>query len=527
MSATLVIVNAKILTLNPKQPQAQALAARNGRIIAVGSNAQIRKRVATSTTVIDAKERVVVPGLVDCHVHMTEFGFFLQHLNLRNTRSIKEMQRELSAYASKAHRKGWILGGRWDHEKLAEKRLPTCWDLDAAVPDRPVFLVRVCGHMGVANTEALRKAGITSETVAEGGRICLNDATGQPNGILEENAMDLVRKVIPKPTPETLKEVCLLACTKAVEAGLTGVHWITDSPAEIRTIGKLDSEGRLPLRVHVGVPLRHLGSLVSVDTSKEVVRGKVGTGFIKMFADGSLGSHTAAMKRPYTDEPNSNGLLLHPKTKLRQLVLQAHRSGVQLAVHAIGDRAIEEVLDAYEQALKQYPRKDHRHRIEHCSILTPQLIKRMKRLGLTASVQPYFVVSDFWLVNRVGERRARWAFPFRTLVKTGVVLISGSDCPVEDISPLLGIWAAVAKRGANESLTVKQAFETYTSKAAYASFEENEKGTVEVGKLADLTILSGDPFRVEPNSIRKIKADMTVIDGKVAYTRRASPQRPC
>jgi predicted amidohydrolase YtcJ len=519
MADSLVILNANIITLNPKQPKAQAVAAHKGRITAVGSDAQIRRHIARGDKIIDAENKTVVPGFVDCHVHMGEFGFFLQSLNLKNTRSIKQMQRKLREHASKRGDAGWILGGRWEHERFIEKRLPTRWDLDVAVPDRPVFLVRVCGHIGVANTQALRQASITRETVVEGGKIDLSEATGEPSGILKENAMRLIWEVVPKPSLEVLREACLRACAKAVEAGLTGVHWLTESADEIQTITELDSEGKLSLRVHLGFPFELLDSLANLGLTAVPLESRVRMGFIKLFADGSLGSRTAALEEPYSDEPNSCGLLLHSKKELRELVTEAHKAGLQVAVHAIGDRAVENVQDAYEEALKQFPRKDHRHRIEHCSILNPRLIKRMKALGLIASVQPHFVVSDFWLVDRVGARRARWAFPFRTLVKQGVVVTSGSDSPVDSINPLLGVWAAVAERGSHESLSVKEALKTYTSNAAYATFNENEEGTIEVGKLADFTILSDDLLNIEPNSIKKVKVEMTVVGGKLVYNR--------
>jgi predicted amidohydrolase YtcJ len=522
MSASLVILNANIITLNPKQPKATAVAIHNSRIVAVGSNAEIRKHIAKSTKIIDANNKTVVPGLVDCHVHMTEFGFFLQTPDLRNTRSIKEMQQKLREHASKIRGKGWIQGGRWDQEKFAENRYPTRWDLDAAVSDRPVFLVRVCGHIGLANTEALRLAGITKETVVEGGKIDLDETSGQPCGIIRGNAMRLIWKVVPQPSSEVLEETCLLTCKKAVEAGLTGVHWLVETTDEIRAIKKLDSEGKLPIRAYLGVPLKLIDSLANLNLSTGAAASMVRMGFVKLFADGSLGSRTAALKEPYSDEPKSNGLLLHSKKKLCQLVLEAHKAGFQVGVHAIGDRGIENVLDAYEEALKRFPMEDHRYRIEHCSVLNPQLIRRMKKLRLIASVQPHFVVSDPWIVDRVGRKRARWVYPFKTLLKKGVVVASGSDCPIEDISPLLGIWAAAAKRSPDESLTVKEALESYTLNAAYASFDEDEKGTIEVGKLADFTVLSDDLFNIEPDMINKVVVEMTVVDGKVVYAREDS-----
>jgi predicted amidohydrolase YtcJ len=517
MPASLAIVNANIITLNPKQPKATAVALQNGHIIAVGSNGQIRKRVGNGTRIVDAKDKTVVPGLVDCHVHMTEFGFFLQGPDLKDARSIKQMQQKLREHASKTRGRGWILGGRWDHEKLAEKRYPTRWDLDAVLPERPVFLVRVCGHIGVANTEALRQAGITKDMVVEGGKIELDKAAGQPNGILKENAMHLLWKVVPKPSLQVLEEVSLQACTKAVEAGLTGVHWIVDSIDEIQAIKNLDSKGKLPLRVYLGIPPKLLGNSAHLHLPTNLSNSMVKLGFVKLFADGSLGSRTAALKEPYADEPNSKGLLLHPKKKLCQLILNAHKAGLQVAVHAIGDRAIETVLDAYEQAFKQFPKKDYRNRIEHCSVLNPELIRRMKNLNLTASVQPHFVVSDFWLVDRLGKERVRWTYPFKTLMKKGVVVTSGSDGPIEPISPLLGIWAAAETRSSNENLTVKEALETYTLNAAYSSFDDDKKGTIEVGKLADLTVLSDDLLSIQPDIIKKVAVEMTVVHGKVVY----------
>ena len=312
-AASLVIVDANVVTLNPEQPKAEAVAVQNGRIVAVGSNPEIRKHVGAGTKIVDADGKTVVPGLVDCHVHMTEFGFFLQSPDLKNATSIKEVQCRLREHVSQTRGTGWILGGRWDHEKFIEKRYPTRWDVDAAVPDRPVFLVRVCGHIGLANSEALRIAGITEKTIVEGGEIELNETSGHPNGILKENAMRLIWKKVPKPSLKDIEEASLLACTKAVEAGLTGVHWITDSADEIQAIMNIDSEGKLPLRVYLGVPLKLLERRVNLHLSDRASNSKVKMGFVKLFADGSLGSRTAALKEPYSDEPNSKGLLLHPK----------------------------------------------------------------------------------------------------------------------------------------------------------------------------------------------------------------------
>jgi predicted amidohydrolase YtcJ len=518
--ADVVILNANVVTLNAERPRAEALAIHDGRIVAVGSEAEIRQYIGSETKVLDANGKTVVPGFVDCHVHMTGFGQHLQTLDLRDVNSIEEMKRKIREYAERHPEKSWILGGRWDHERFSERRLPTRWDLDEAVRDKPVFLIRVCGHIGVANSKALELAGIGRETVVEGGAVD-KDVYGEPNGVLRENALNLVWQVVPKPSASELEEACVQACRKAVENGLTGVHWIVDSADEIRIIQKLYSEGRLPLRVYLGIPVKLLDELVSLGLVTGFGNDMVRFGFVKILADGSLGARTAALKQPYTDKPETSGMLIYSQRKLNKLVLEAHRAGWQLAVHAIGDRAIESVLKAFSKALKRFPREGHRHRVEHCSVLNPRLIRRMKRLGLIASVQPHFIVSDFWVVDRVGTERARWVYPFKTLLKSGVVVASGSDCPVEPISPILGVWAAVARKSfVEESLTVEEALKTYTLNAAYASFSEKETGTIEPGKRADLTMLSEDIFKVPPNKIRDVRVEMTIVGGKVVYERK-------
>jgi predicted amidohydrolase YtcJ len=520
LNAKLAILNAKVITLNSKRPKAEAVAMQYGKIIAVGSNEEIRRYVDNETKVVDAQKRTVVPGFIDCHVHMTGFGRSLQDLDLRNAKSIKEMQRKLREYAEKNPEKSWISGGRWDQEKFVERRFPTRWDLDAALPDKPIFLTRVCGHAAVVNTKALQLANITKETAIEGGKIDLDETTGEPNGILHENALELVWKAIPKPSIKELEDTCLLACRKAVEAGLTGVHWIVDSEGEIRTIQKLWSEGKLPLRVYLGISAELLDELVSLGLITGFGNDKVKIGFVKIFADGSLGARTAALKQPYSDKPETSGMILCTQKKLNRLVLKAHRAGLQLGIHAIGDRAIETVLKAFLKALREFPRENHRYRIEHCSVLNPKLIRQMKRLGLIASVQPHFIISDFWVAERVGNARARWVYPFKTLVHEGLVVASGSDCPVEPISPLLGICAAVSRKSyAEESLTLEEALRTYTLNAAYASFDENKKGTIEVGKFADLTILSDDLDTVSPEKIKEVMVEMVLVNGEIVYAR--------
>jgi hypothetical protein len=526
LGSTLLILNANVHTLNPKKPTARAIAVYDNRIVAVGTTKQIRRFIGRKTKIIDANDGTIIPGLNDCHAHMVSFGQFLQTVELRNTKSIKELQTRLRRYAERNPEKNWIQEGRWDEEKLAEKRYPTRHDLDAAVSDRCVFLVRVCGHVAVANSRALQAAGITRKTAIQGGRVGLDPETGEPNGVLYENALNLVSKAVPKPSSDELEETCILACKRAVEAGLTCVHWMIGSPTESEVIQKVCSAGRMPLRIYLGIPISVLEHLTSLRLRTGFGNDMVKIGFVKILADGSLGGRTAALEKPYFDRPDTCGMMLYGQKQLDELFIKSHEAGLQIAVHAIGDHAIGAVLNSFEKTMKTNPSNDHRHRIEHCSVLNPGLIRRMKKLRLVASVQPHFVPSDFWVADRVGPYRARWVYPFKTLMHEGLTLAAGSDCPVEPISPILGVWGAVARKSfPEENLTAEEALRMYTVNAAYASFDENERGTIEVGKLADLTILSADPLSVPLDDIKKIRVQMTIVDGKIVYARRCGRKR--
>jgi predicted amidohydrolase YtcJ len=523
----LAILNANIITLNPAQPKAQAVLIRGGKIEAVGSNRQIRKQIDTlKTRILDAHGATIVPGLTDCHVHMTGFGRSLRYLDLRDVRSIGEIQRKLRARARRSSEEAWIVGGGWDQERLAEARYPTRWDLDSAISDRPVFLRRVCGHVAVANTKALQFVGVTKQTRIEGGQIDADPQTGEPNGVVRENALEHVSKAIPGLKNQDLENICLEAAENAVQVGLTCVHWLVDSSDEIHALQNLRLASRLPLRVVLGISVGLLDSIVSLGLQSGFGDDMLKLGFLKILADGSLGGHTAALERPYSDRTDTKGMMLYTTEELESLVSKAHKTGLQVGVHAIGDRAVREVVDTYDRVLERLPRRDHRHRIEHASVLNPKLIKRIKRLHLILAVQPHFTVSDFWTQDRLGRERMRWTYPFKTLFKENIRLASSSDCPVENISPFLGIWAATTRKSPRqESLTVEEALETYTANAAYASFDEHRRGTIEVGKLADLTVLSGNVLDISPERIRTTRVEMTIVGGKIVYSRRKDRHR--
>jgi len=511
-----LVINANVVTLDPKRPQAQAVAIRNGKILDVGSTERILTLADAATKVVDLHGKTVMPGFIDSHAHMLQFGQSLQQLDLRNVWSIEELQFRLKKHAGDNPESEWILGGNWDQERFSERRYPNRWDLDSAVSDRPVFLTRVCGHICVVNSKALQLAGINAETGQSKDKIDRDEKTGEPTGILREEALGLVRRVMPKPSLEEIERSCLVACQKAVEAGLTGVNWLVSSPDEIRVLQKLSKEDRLPIRVCLGIPVNLLHHLTELGLVTGFGNDIVKIGPVKVMLDGSLGGHTAALNEPYSDRQETKGMLHYTQPELDRIIAEAHNAGLQIAIHAIGDCAMNAALKAFEWALAGSSRSDHRHRIEHCSVLSQALIERMKSLGIIASVQPHFVISDFWVTSRVGEERARWVYPFKSLLRAGLVVAAGSDCPVEPIDPLLGIWAAVARKDSyGENVTAEEALRMYTLNTAHAIFDEAIRGSIEPGKLADLTVLSDDPRLVSPDSIKDISVETVIVGGRI------------
>ena len=515
----LVLINGNIITMNSEQPRAQALAIKDGKFVAIGTNEQILSHLGKHTKKIDLKGETVVPGFIDTHAHGAAFGRGLLQIDLRDVGSIKEIQQKVKHWADKTPKGEWIFGHGWDQDELAEQRYPSNLDLDQAAPNHPVLLHRACGHLGVVSSEAMKAAGITKETKPpKGGIIDRDPKTGVPNGVLRENALDLVSSILPKPSEEQLEKICQLACQRMVEEGITTVHWILGSTREMSILQKLNDRNMLPLRIYALIPIECIDQLIDLGISTGFGGDKIKVGSAKILADGSLGGRTAALKRPYNDEPDTRGLMLYSRKQLEKLVEKAHKANLQLAIHAIGEKTIETVLKIVEKALKKVPKKNHRHRIEHASVLHPKLIRKMKELGVIASVQPHFVVSDFWITRRLGKARARWTYAFKSLLDEGVMTTGGSDAPIEPVSPMLGIYAAVARETVpQERLTVDEALRLYTVNAAYASFEEGVKGAIEKGKFADLVVLSQNPYKTPPRKIKDIKIEMTIVGGNIVH----------
>lgn len=518
-TADLILFNANIHTMNPKKPKAQALIIKNKKITDVGTNVEILKRKTKKTKTIDLMGKTVLPGFVDCHVHLRSYAKTLEQIGLRGVVSIRQLQQKLKEAAAQKPPNSWVVARGFDQERFKEKTFPTRFDLDKAVPDRPVLITRVCGHLSVANSKALEVANITKDTrLLESGKIEKDPETGEPTGVLLENAQNLVTNAMPRLDDEEMLRIYGQVCKKVAEKGLTDVHCIIDDLRDIQVIRELRKRNKLPIRIHMIIDA---GCLDEFATSTFPKDDKIKIGDVKVFADGSLGARTAALQEPYMDDKTTKGILIYSPKKLEKLLTKVHEAGFQLAIHAIGDKAVETVLDALEKTLKKKPKKDHRHRIEHASVLNKKLIQRMRKLGVIASVQPHFVVSDFWTIKRLGKRRARWAYPFKSLVKCGIVACGGSDCPIEPIDPLLGVWTAVTRRMfPQERLSVDEAIRMYTCNAAFASGEETIKGTIESGKLADLTVLSQDPYNIEPDDIRSINVAMTIVDGGIVYARK-------
>ncbi len=525
-----LLVNANVLTMDSARPSAEAVLVAGERIVFVGGNAEARALARPGARQTDLGGQTLLPGFNEAHNHMIAFGLSLAQVEAGYpaVRSIAAMMVGFAARARETSAGAWVRGRGYDDNKLDERRHPSRHDLDAAVPDHPAIVTNASGHMSVVNSRAIRLAGIGPDTPdPQGGRI-VRDEHGEPTGLLQETAQGLVQAIMPEPTPVELHEAVRRCCRAYAAAGITSSQDASSSAAaeiaayqEARATGDLLPRTTLMIRDNL---LPHLAGLG--------LRGGFGDerlriGPIKFFADGSLIGRTAAVTQPFLADPRRDnlGLEMMPQEELDERVWQAHRAGFQLATHAIGDRAIGVVLDAYERALARLPRADHRHRIEHCGILRPDLIERLRVGAFIAVSQPIFI-SEYGdgFRRHLGEARLQLTYPFRSLLDAGVPLVFSSDCPVSAFQPLKGIRDAVQERtgsGASyaleEALTVEEALHAYTVAGAYASFDEGRKGQLRPGLLADLTVLAADPRHADPATIAEIPVTMTIVGGAVVH----------
>lgn len=531
--ADLVLRNGKIVTMNPAQPEARALAIKGDRILAVGSDEQVQKLIGRSTRVIDLRGKLVVPGLIESHAHMLGIGQAKLMLDLVGTTSEEEIARMVAARAKKAKPGEWILGRGWDQNDWPNKRFPTFESLTKAAPNNPVYLTRIDGHAGWANKRAMELAGITRETKDPHGGRLIRDAEGRPTGVFIDRAQGLITRHIPPLRREQKKRALELAMRECVAVGLTSFHDAGVDREVIELYKELLREGKLPLRLYVmlaGSDQRLLdeyfarGPEIGLGDHRLTIRA------IKLIADGALGSRGAALLEDYADDPGNRGLLMLSEDQIFRIAHLALRHGFQVCTHAIGDRANRIVLNAYERAFRANPSvKDHRFRIEHAQILDEADIPRFARMGVIASMQATHCTSDMpWVHDRIGKKRAReGAYVWQKLLKTGARIANGSDAPVESINPLWGIYAAITRQDhqgnppggwyPDQRMTREQALRSFTLDAAYAAFEEDIKGSLEKGKLADMVVLSKDIMTIPAREILKTRVVMTIIGGKIVY----------
>ena len=538
-SASLVLLNGKIWTVSDAQPRAEAVACLGSRIVAVGSNDEIRKWIAAGTEVIDLGGKLVLPGFNDAHVHFFDGGENLAGVQLRTTRSEAEFRARMADFAAKQPAGRWVTGGNWDHENWTPARLPTRQLIDSVTAGHPVFVNRLDGHMALANSQALKLAGITRDTPDPPGGTIVRDAAGEPTGVLKDGAMERVYRIIPPASPDQIADAVRAAMRYAAENGVTSVQDMSAAPEILRVYQTLLARGELTVRISGHQPLATWARLAAVGLRADFGGEKLHIGGLKGFADGSLGSTTALFFEPYLDAPNTTGLAnseMIPVSKMQGHILDADRAGLQVAIHAIGDKANHTVLDMYEEAEQRNGPRDRRFRIEHAQHLLRDDIPRFGKLHVIASMQPYHCIDDGrWAEKRIGPLRAKTTYAFRSLLDTGAVLAFGSDWPVAPMVPLMGIYAAATRRTLDgkhpdgwvpeQKISVAEAIRAYTTGSAYASFDDKIKGSIQPGQLADMVVVSDDILSIPAAGIEKTRVETTVFDGKVIYRRSGAEAR--
>ncbi|HEX2662349.1 MAG TPA: amidohydrolase [Candidatus Acidoferrum sp.] len=533
-SADLVLLNAHVVTMYDKQPSAEAIAIEGDRIAWVGSTNEVKRLYPKPARTVDLHGRTVLPGIIDAHTHLINLGESLVRLNLKDLPTEKGIIERVKQRVASTAPGEWILGWGWDEGKWASN-YPTNQALSAATPSNPVFLVGLHTFAAWANQRALQMAGITKNTKdPENGRIVRDETTGEPTGILLNRAQDLVAKHIPPATLAQAKRAMQLAARECVRNGLTSVHEAKVTPLMVQAVQEMVREGQMPLRVYA--------MLDGADTNlvdEWLKRGpaidphhQLTIRAFKLFADGALGSRGAALLEPYSDAP-TKGVMTTPESEVHSLTRRALESGFQVCAHAIGDAANRAVLNAYEQAEKEVPEAhDPRLRIEHAQVLAPEDIPRFAKLGVIASMQPTHCTSDMpWAEKRLGPERVKYAYAWRSVKDSGAHLPLSSDFPGETLNPFYGIYAAITRQDpegnppdgwhAEQKLTLEQALRGYTIEAAYAEFEEKDKGSIEKGKLADLTVISEDIAKIPPRQILSIRVLKTFVGGKAVYDAEA------
>ena len=528
--ATLILRNARVWTGDEKQPIAQAVAVLGDEIVRVGTDREIDALRGPSTVVRDLGGRLILPGFNDSHLHFADAGRNLLSVKLRDADSPEELARRLGDFARNLPKGEWILGGDWDHERWQGAPLPTRQLIDAVTPDNPVLVNRLDGHMSLANSLALKLAGVSRNTRDPAGGTAVRDASGEPTGVLKDAAAGLVDRIVPPPSPEQRRKEILAALAEARSNGVTSVQDITPAP-DFAAYQALEQSGELTVRIHCRTAIADYRQLADPGIRAAFGNRWLRLGSLKAFADGSLGSTTALFFSPYDDAPGTTGLPapeMFPEGNMKKLVSAADAAHLQVTVHAIGDKANNIILNIYEEVERENPKWDRRFRIEHAQHLLASDIPRFGKLGVIAAMQPYHLIDDGrWAEKRIGKERCKTTYAFRSLLDTGAQVAFGSDWPVAPISPILGIYAAVTRRtldGKNpdgwipeQKISVAEAVKAYTRTSACAEFAEDMKGTISPGKLADLAVLSADIFNLPPEEIEKVEVVCTVAGGRIVF----------
>ncbi len=533
LAADLVITNASIWTGDALQPDANAVAVIGDRIVDVGSSREIDRWRGAATTVIDAEGRRVLPGFNDAHVHLIDGGTALDNVNLKDAATPAEFTRRIAERA-KTKPGEWILGGEWDDQRWTPAELPTRHLIDDVTNGTPVFVTRYDGHMALANSTALGRAGVTEITPDPPGGAIVRDANGFPTGVLKDAAMEFVARVIPKMTPDARLAVVKRALRYAASVGVTSLQDMNPSYDDIGVYAELANRNELTARIYAA-PLE----LGWYDQAKLGVHRSFGSswlriGAVKGYADGSLGSTTAYFFQPYTDAPQTRGLLsdeMQPIDDMRIRLMAADHAGLQLCMHAIGDAGISATLDLYADVIRANGGRDRRLRIEHAQHIAPKDFERFAAMNVIASVQPYHAIDDGrWAERRIGPERIKTTYAFRTLIDKGVRLAIGTDWTVAPLNPMLTLYAATTRAtldGAHpdgwvpeQKISITEAVQAYTSGSAFAEFQDTVKGTIVRGKIADLIILSDDVFSIPAARLKDVQVLTTVAGGKVVHQRR-------
>lgn len=517
--ADAVFYNGRVYTLDPEVRQAKAIAVSAGEIVAVGSDREVKGSAPRGCDKYDLGGRVVVPGFIDCHTHFINMGVDSMNVDLMNARSIDETLAKMKAGSKKVREGEWVIGTGWMESRWGDKRFINRDDLDSCCPENPAVAHRICGHLSTVNSKALELLGVDRDTPDVD-----SDPAGRLTGILRESAVGIVRSAT-APDRTRMAKGLLAATRRAHSLGVTSIHDMGESQ-HLSVYRAAERAGKLGVRVTFNVPSANLHNMLGLSLSSGLGSEWLRIGGLKIFCDGALGARSAALSEPYADDPGNKGMFVHERKGLDDMVAKANAADIQLVIHAIGDMGIEAALCAVERALESSSRRDRRHRIEHLELPSPSQLRRMKRLGMIASMQPNFV-GEWGGINgmyysRLGDARAVMNNPFKEVLRSKVKMVFGSDCM--PFSPLYGIVSAVNAPHPSQQITAEEAVAAYTRDAPFASFEEHLKGTISEGKFADFVVLSSDPF-TDPSSLAKTTVLKTVVDGEVVYERARRAER--